>query len=129
MATILVNNGWPTNPATPGGIKVTSAGTPLPLSNNYTDLKGKNIMVNWVKIIADPAMTNGHYIYVLGQKVKSDGTYAAADTTNFLNILAKLSAGQVWDSSQYLHGNINLDDIQIDVTNANDIAFVTVQNQ
>jgi hypothetical protein len=129
MATLLKNGTAPQNPCPLGYIKPT-AGAPLQITSNYTDLVSiPNIVppqfaktAKAITIEADPAMTTGHYVYVLTQR-----TATAADTTNGLNVIAKLSAGQSYTVTAYAGNQIFLQDFWIDVSNTGDLAIASYE--
>lgn len=119
MATLLTKGNVATNPVSLGFIKPT-AGTPLQVTNNYTDLAA--FTCHKLIVLADPALTNGHFIFVLAQT-----TATAADTTNGLNIVAKLSAGQKYEFTAYGMNTVHPAEVWIDCTNTGDIAICAIE--
>jgi len=97
----------------PLGVVAPTAGTPLRLTNYLTAVAGftdvglsQNQIVELFSIQALPGNTGN--VYVLNSS-------AAADLTNYSNVLGILTAGSVFNSKAYTMGPLNFYNIWIDV--------------
>lgn len=114
----------PTNPFSLGKRAVGTAGTGVQLCGNATDLA--NVNVKWLSIRG--LDTNSGTIYVVIEPLNTEapfnlpggGTTNGADTTNFLNVVQWLSAGETWSVPSEMLNQILLGQFWIDGTNAGD---------
>lgn len=102
------------NPAPLGFVKPT-AGTPLPVTNNFTNLGA--VMFKGLLVLAHPS--NVGYVYVLNNS-------SPADKTNGTNIVAILAAGQSLPFTGAGQGGINPAQYWIDVDTTGAIAVPSV---
>ena len=109
MATFNLNTN--SNPACLGFVKVT-AGTPLNITSNYTNLSG--VQFSSISIQAHPS--NAANVYVLNNS-------SPADKTKGTNIIAILAPGQSQPYSGPAQGGVNPSQFWVDVDTTNDIAF------
>lgn len=103
-----------TNPGTLRYVKPT-AGTPLQVTSNFTDLSGKQFQS--LSIQAHPSNTG--LIYILTNST-------AADTANGTNVLAVLSGGQSIPFSGIALGGITPSQYWIDTDTTGSIAIPVV---
>lgn len=104
------------NPFPLGLTKVPSKGTAVQIVNQYADLSAlAHFEVH--NLIVQALLGNTGNVYVLIQT-----SNAAADTTNYLNVLAYLAPGQSWSAQYYAMDNIDICKIWIDAdTNNNGV--------
>ena len=105
---------YTTNPV-PLGASAPTAGTPVKITNRYTDL-GSEVMHS---IFIRSLPTNSGRVYILNSS-------SAADTTNYLNVIDVLTPGSFWSSSYYGMNGILPDSIYIDVQTTGDKAIASI---
>ena len=101
-----------------GKIAPPNAGTPLKITNNFTDMDA--FQANSVMIQALASNTNP--IYVLAQV-----TATGKDTTNYTNIVGVLTAGQSMTFNGKYGNQITLGRLWIDPTTNGEGVFVVIQ--
>jgi len=129
----LVNTLLPTNPF-PLGVTTVSGtpGTATKITHNFTDLDGR--FVKWLSIRA--LDTNTGLIYVLINSaypmppqptwtLPGGGTTNGADTTNFLNVVQVLSAGETWSIPAQMLNQIRIGQFCVDGSVGGDNAIAS----
>lgn len=125
-----IGKSYPTNPFPCGVTKTVTAGTAVQASHNFTDLATRK--AKWISIRG--LDTNTGSVYVIVEQVGSlppwtlagGGTTSGADTSNYLNVVQILSAGETWGISSEISNQLAIGQIWIDTSVSGEGAIVTV---
>lgn len=109
MATALP---FSTMPFPLGAVQPPSAGTPLRLCNNFTDLNTQPVYRIRVQALAG----NTNPVYILSEYVAAGGSPTGKNTTNYVNIVAVLTAGQSQDFTGEYGNSLVLGNFWVDPT-------------
>lgn len=119
---------YPVNPFPCGVTKTVTAGTAVQASHNYTDLSQRR--ARWISIRGLDTNTGSVYVILQNSKppwtLPGGGTTSGADTTNYLNVVQILSAGETWGISSEVSNQLFIGEIWIDTSVSGEGAIVTV---
>jgi hypothetical protein len=109
----------------PLAVMAPTSGTPVQVGSFYTSIPTGNPtgQVHAISVQALPGNTN--VVYVLINPTNPASPPGAADTTNYTNVLAVLSAGQSWSSVYAGADNISPSWIWVDVNTTGDKALAS----
>lgn len=119
---------YPTNPFPCGVTKTVTAGTAVQASHNFTNLAARR--AKWISIRGLDSNTGSVYVLVeVGSPpwtLPGGGTTSGADTTNYLNVVQILSAGETWGISSEISNQMGIGQIWIDTSVSGEGAIMTV---
>jgi len=101
-----------------GKIAPPAAGTPLRITNNFTDLNQESVSSLFIQALA----TNTNPVYILGQQAAT-----AKDLAGYSNVIAVLTAGQGIAINGKTGNQATLGNIWVDPTTSGEGVFASIQ--
>ena len=111
-----------TNPMSLGFVTVSSAGTAVKITSNYTDLDSRT--AHWISFQANPA--NGGVLYILAVNgtppwtLPGGGSTSGADTSHGMNCIKWLQPGEEWVVPSFMLNSVRLGQFYVDAASSGD---------